>query len=165
MKPAPSAGQPPSPARFRPQLRTAPLKRGMVPKIKSGQICFRPQLRTAPLKQHQSPVETSSDGTFPSSTEDGSIEADLIEFADNASTLRFRPQLRTAPLKLQHCLNPPPPPYVFPSSTEDGSIEAVPWVEDRRDGRVFPSSTEDGSIEAPGSLLSRHPAQPVSVLN
>ena len=59
---------------------------------------FRPQLRTAPLKQGVPGIRRSFTILFPSSAEDGSIEAGKSGFFANAYS-RFRPQLRTAPLK------------------------------------------------------------------
>ncbi len=61
---------------------------------------------------------------FPSSTEDGSIEA-ASQPSGCLNLSSFRPQLRTAPLKqglLPHCRICD---RLFPSSTEDGSIEAM----------------------------------------
>ncbi len=66
---------------------------------------------------------------FPSSTEDGSIEAQLDD------------------IPLLVC-------DTFPSSTEDGSIEALPPSWRCTACRKFPSSTEDGSIEAGSSALT-----------
>ncbi len=84
---------------FRPQLRTAPLKRTSATMV-SG-LCggFRPQLRTAPLKPELGPQPAPPAAAFPSSTEDGSIEAWTPHY--RATIIAgFRPQLRTAPLKL-----------------------------------------------------------------
>ncbi len=63
------------PASFRPQLRTAPLKHSVVPHCGCSSGCFRPQLRTAPLKRVARQAGHSVCNRFPSSTEDGSIEA------------------------------------------------------------------------------------------
>ncbi len=77
------------------------------------------------MKHEHAWAERMDNSRFPSSTEDGSIEA-----CDAA----VRALIASA---------------VFPSSTEDGSIEARHCQILR--GHVdswFPSSTEDGSIEA-----------------
>ncbi len=78
---------------------------------------------------------------FPSSTEDGSIEADSPFGAVTDSV------------------------DVFPSSTEDGSIEATALVPSGILCVGFPSSTEDGSIEAAGLPDVLPTVQRVSVLN
>ncbi len=85
---------------FRPQLRTAPLKPVRQFQTLPQQSRFRPQLRTAPLKPEQQISPQALYDGFPSSTEDGSIEAKSLP-----------------------CLALPG--LVFPSSTEDGSIEAA----------------------------------------
>ncbi len=68
-------------------------------------------------------VQPQPSRTFPSSTEDGSIEASYE--------------------RLESCSF-----GSFPSSTEDGSIEADVWGKTDKGEALFPSSTEDGSIEA-----------------
>ncbi len=85
---------------------------------------------------------------FPSSTEDGSIEARKPHWQFWGRDRRFRPQLRTAPLKRGHSHASRDAPDRFPSSTEDGSIEALQSDAVQAAGAKFPSSTEDGSIEA-----------------
>ena len=85
---------------------------------------FRPQLRTAPLKPLHTRWRLLAVQTFPSSAEDGSIEACGLQY----STTLFQQ---------------------FPSSAEDGSIEAQPQhVDGWHTAAGFPSSAEDGSIEA-----------------
>ncbi len=78
---------------------------------------------------------------FPSSTEDGSIEAVRL------------PVPR------------PDPAGRFPSSTEDGSIEAASSTCCLLSSSWFPSSTEDGSIEALLARLGAYLSDLVSVLN
>ncbi len=64
---------------------------------------FRPQLRTAPLKRFSLEIRRAPPRRFPSSTEDGSIEAGVPVNCAICCNDGFRPQLRTAPLKL-YCL-------------------------------------------------------------
>ncbi len=101
---------------------------------------------------------------FPSSTEDGSIEA-LQSESLPADTTGFRPQLRTAPLKPQRRGTLLWSRRMFPSSTEDGSIEARKRSLSGPSVSAFPSSTEDGSIEAFARCVSGVYSTQVSVLN
>ncbi len=66
----------------------------------------------------------SAASAFPSSAEDGSIEASTLLTARPPSEWRFRPQLRTAPLKQLVSELHDSHETEFPSSAEDGSIEA-----------------------------------------
>ncbi len=83
---------------FRPQLRTAPLKLCHSKRVEFSEARFRPQLRTAPLKHLVRQPVRGIGVQFPSSAEDGSIEASLLMPSPQKSS-GFRPQLRTAPLK------------------------------------------------------------------
>ncbi len=90
----------------------------------------------------------AADRWFPSSAEDGSIEARSSLSLAVPLRLCFRPQLRTAPLKRAECWCSQALVPMFPSSAEDGSIEAPVGNRAFVSMFLFPSSAEDGSIEA-----------------
>ncbi len=71
-------------ARFRPQLRTAPLKREILLDDERAEVVFPSSTEDGSIEAQASAGIPRTAPTFPSSTEDGSIEARMWHRATSA---------------------------------------------------------------------------------